>query len=114
MKISNIEEYKLEINNKEQIIQGIYILGKEVYQQIRFVVEMEHLEGWNPTRNDIQYLLDTVKHPNPKLDVEIDKLFGDRVDERWLYWQEEKIWMFSVFIFLFIIYYCIIQIDDNY
>lgn len=82
MKISNIEEYKLEINNKEQIIQGIYILGKEVYQQIRFVVEMEHLEGWNPTRNDIQYLLDTVKHPNPKLDVEIDKLFGDRVDER--------------------------------
>jgi len=53
-----------------------------VYQQIRFVVEMEHLEGWNPTRNDIQYLLDTVKHPDPKLDAEIDKLFWDRVDER--------------------------------
>lgn len=74
--------YQLDINDRKQTIQGVYISDKELYQQIRFVVEMEHLEGWNPTTKDIRYLLSSAKNPDPELDKEIDKLFGDQADEK--------------------------------
>lgn len=74
--------YSLKIDNKKQTIQDVYIPDKEQFQQIRFVVESEHLEGWNPTKKDIEYLLDEAINPDPKLDDEIDKVFGDQVDPR--------------------------------
>lgn len=77
-----IDGYELEINNKEQTIQGVYIPDKGLFQQVRFVVESEHLEGWNPKTKDIKYLLNTLNHPDSELDDEIDKLFGDQVDAK--------------------------------
>lgn len=82
LKILQPNEYELEIDDKEQTIQDVYIPDKELYQQIRFVVEMEHLEGWNPNKQDIEYLVNSAQHPDPKLDNEIDKLFGDQVDAK--------------------------------
>lgn len=37
--------YSLKINDHSQMIQGIHIEDPEIYEQIRFVVESEHLEG---------------------------------------------------------------------
>lgn len=74
--------YILKINDKEQTIQGVYISDKETYQQIKFVVQMEHLEGWNPTSDDIKYLLHNANHPDPEIDDQLDDIFGDQLDAR--------------------------------
>lgn len=59
--------YKLNIDDTRQTIQGIVIPDKEMYQQIRFVIENNHLEGWKPEKEDVEYLLKNAMHPDPKL-----------------------------------------------
>ena len=56
--------YSLKINDTNQMIQGIYIEDPEMYEQIRFVVESEHLEGWQPDEEDILMLLDEAINPS--------------------------------------------------
>lgn len=68
---------KLKIDNQHQTIQGIYIPSKESFQQIRFVVENNHLEGWNPSPDDIEHLLKTVTNPDLKIVKEYQNIFGD-------------------------------------
>lgn len=72
----------LKFNDQDQKIQDVYIADPTTYQNIKFVVKMEHLEGWNPTAKDIEYLLDQANNPDSKLDDLIDKEFGDQVDKR--------------------------------
>lgn len=72
--------YQLVINDDKQTIQNVYIPNQNIYYNIRAVVEAEHLEGWNPTKQDIQYLLDQANHPDPDLMREYQSLFGDNHD----------------------------------
>lgn len=72
--------YTLEIDDKKQTIQGVYIPDPAMYHNIRTAVEVEHLEGWNPTRKDIKYLLDSAINPDPKLTQRYDKIFGETDD----------------------------------
>lgn len=68
--------YQLEINDHNQTIQGVQIADKELYQQIRFVVENNHLEGWQPTKEDIEYLVNVAVNPDPQLLKEYHQIFG--------------------------------------
>lgn len=74
------QPYILDINDQKQSIQGVYIPDKETYQQIRGVVEASHLEGWQPTKKDIQYLLDEALNPDPELEKRYEEIFGDQND----------------------------------
>ena len=69
--------YKLEIDDKNQIIQGVYIPDIENYYAIRTVVEIEHLEGWNPTNTDIRYLHKQALDPDPSLVKEVDDVLKE-------------------------------------
>ncbi len=69
--------YSLKINDTNQMIQGIYIEDPEMYEQIRFVVESEHLEGWQPEEEDILMLLDEAINPSKGIKAEIDRIWGE-------------------------------------
>lgn len=70
----------LKIDDTNQIIQGVHIADKEIFQQIRFVVVNNHLEGWMPTSNDVKSLLNEAQNTNSDLDKEYDKIFGEKND----------------------------------
>lgn len=72
--------YSLKINDTNQMIQGIYIEDPEMYEQIRFVVESEHLEGWQPDEEDILMLLDEAINPSKEIKTEIDRIWGEEND----------------------------------
>ncbi|QLL67938.1 hypothetical protein GTO82_03295 [Lactobacillus johnsonii] len=69
--------YSLKINDPNQMIQGIYIEDPEMYEQIRFVVESEHLEGWQPDEEDILILLNEAINPSKEIKAEIDRIWGE-------------------------------------
>ncbi|WP_278965484.1 helix-turn-helix domain-containing protein [Lactobacillus apis] len=69
------QPYILDINDETQTIQGVFIADKETYQQIRTVVKVNHLEGWNPTKSDIQELLDEAINPNPQVAERFEKIW---------------------------------------
>ncbi|MBD5429518.1 helix-turn-helix transcriptional regulator [Lactobacillus sp.] len=69
--------YQLQIEDDTQTIQGIVIPNLEIYQQIRFIIEAEHLEGWNPSPAEVNFLLTEALDPNPDLQVEIDDIWGE-------------------------------------
>lgn len=74
------DAYVLEINDPNQTIQDVYIEDKETYQQIRFIVESEHLEGWEPTTAEVEFLLAQALEPNLDLQNEVDQIWGDDHD----------------------------------
>lgn len=70
-----LSSYELTIDDEQQIIQGIVIPDKEMYQQIRFVIENNHLEGWQPSKKDVEWLLKNAVNPDPELIKEYKKIF---------------------------------------
>lgn len=70
--------YSLEINDNRQTIQGYYIPNKQEYFNLRTVVEAEHLEGWNPTKKDIEYIYHEITNPKPEYLKEYHELFGKK------------------------------------
>lgn len=70
------QPYILDINDETQTIQGVFIANKEIYQQIRTVVEVNHLEGWNPTESDIQELFDEAILPDPAVAERFEEIWG--------------------------------------
>lgn len=71
------ENYTLDIDDQKQIIQGVYIADKQEYFNMRAVVQAEHLEGWNPTKKDIEYVYKEITNPKPEYLKEYHKLFGE-------------------------------------
>ncbi|QTQ40509.1 helix-turn-helix domain-containing protein [Lactobacillus taiwanensis] len=69
--------YSLKINDSNQMIQGIYIEDPEIYEQVRFVIESEHLEGWQPDEEDVLRLLDEAINPSNELQTEINQIWGE-------------------------------------
>lgn len=51
------DKEQLEIDDQKQIIQGIRVFSPSIYKKIRFVVQNNHLEGWNPTKKEINDLV---------------------------------------------------------
>ena len=48
---------KLKIDDQTQMIQGIRISDPDLYKKIRFIVQNNHLEGWQPTEQEINDLV---------------------------------------------------------
>lgn len=67
----------IEINNQKQTIQGVHISNREIFQQIRFTVENNHLEGWNPSKEEIEYLLSKATQADSELEKEYQNIFGE-------------------------------------
>lgn len=61
------QEYSLEIDNENQTIQGVFISDKFLFQEMRGVIEASHLEGWNPTADDVQDILNSANNPDPAM-----------------------------------------------
>ena len=69
------KEYKLDINDEKQTIQGVYVSDKAMYLELRGVIEASHLEGWNPTKKDVEIVLDGVLNPDPEEVKEIMEIW---------------------------------------
>ena len=69
------KEYKLDINDEKQTIQGVYVSDKAMYLELRGVIEASHLEGWNPTKKDVESVLDGVLNPDPEEVKEIMEIW---------------------------------------
>ena len=48
----------LKIDNQKQTIQGVHISDPKKFADLRLIVRSEAFEGWKPTSDDIQFLLD--------------------------------------------------------
>ena len=66
-------QWKLEINSRQQTIQGVKITPKVVFQRLRFIVMNEYFEGWKPNHNDIKMLLRSNQKPNQLVKKTIHK-----------------------------------------
>lgn len=69
--------YILNINDHEQTIQGVFIADKETFQQMRAVIEANHLEGWNPAASDVQDLLNSANNPNPDMIKRFNEIWNE-------------------------------------
>ena len=69
------KEYKLDINDEKQTIQGVYVSDKAMYLELRGVIEASHLEGWNPTKKDVESVLDGVLNQDPEEVKEIMEIW---------------------------------------
>lgn len=74
--------YELKIDDKAQTIQGVHIPEEVVFDRIRFTVLSNHMEGWEPDKDDIENLVEHAYNPNPKYLKEYQELFGNKND--WL------------------------------
>ena len=65
---------KLKIDNQTQIIQGIRISDPDLYKKIRFIVQNNHLEGWQLTEQEINDLV----HDETDLSEDYYPIFGEK------------------------------------
>ncbi len=72
------QEYSLEIDNENQTIQGVFIRDKFLFQEMRGVIEASHLEGWNPTEDDVQNILNSVNNPDPAMTKRFKEIWNEK------------------------------------
>lgn len=65
---------KLKIDDQTQTIQGIRISDPDLYKKIRFIVQNNHLEGWQPTEQEINDLV----HDETDLGEDYYQIFGEK------------------------------------
>lgn len=66
------DKEQLQIDDQKQMIQGIRVFSPSLYKKVRFVVQNNHLEGWNPTEKEINDLV----HSKPDLNEDYYEIFG--------------------------------------
>lgn len=73
------DKEQLQIDDQKQMIQGIRVFSPSLYKKVRclykkvrFVVQNNHLEGWNPTEKEINDLV----HSKPDLSEDYYEIFG--------------------------------------
>lgn len=69
--------FSLEINDEQQLIQGVSIPDLTLYQSIKFAVKNNILEGWQPYREEIQELITFADSSQPGLEQRFKVIFGD-------------------------------------
>ena len=65
---------KLKIDDQAQTIQGMKISDPDLYKKIRFIVQNNHLEGWQPTEQEINDLV----HDETDLSEDYYPIFGEK------------------------------------
>ena len=71
------EQYSLIINDQEQSIQGVKIPDLTTYQNIKFTVKNNVMEGWQPSRSDIEELKVFAESSHPELEQKFKEIFGE-------------------------------------
>lgn len=66
---------ELEINNDRQTIQGVLIANTSDFLSLRAIVQAEHLEGFNPTKKDVEEIIKKSKQNDKDFDRLYRKLF---------------------------------------
>lgn len=66
---------ELEINNDRQTIQGVLIANTSDFLSLRAIMQAEHLEGFNPTKKDVEEIIKKSKQNDKDFDRLYRKLF---------------------------------------
>lgn len=66
---------ELEINNDQQTIQGVLIANTSDFLNLRAILQAEHLEGFNPTKEDVEEIIKKSKQKDKDFDRLYQKLF---------------------------------------
>ena len=66
------DKEQLQIDDQKQMIQGLRVFSPSLYKKVCFVVQNNHLEGWNPTEKEINDLV----HSKPDLSEDYYEIFG--------------------------------------
>ena len=66
---------ELEINNDRQTIQGVLIANTSDFLSLRAIIQAEHLEGFNPTKKDVEEIIKKSKQNDKDFDRLYRKLF---------------------------------------
>lgn len=72
--------FHLQKDDRQLTIQRVQFSSLATYQQVRFAVESNVLEGWEPTAKEVRILRETAEHPDDEMIAEIEQLFGDEND----------------------------------
>ena len=71
------DQYSLTIDDQAQTIQGVKIPDPATYQNIKFTVKSNVMEGWQPSRTDIEELKAFAGTSHPELGQKFKDIFGD-------------------------------------
>ena len=80
--LDQIQAFPFELHTDDDAltIQRVQFSTAAVYQQVRFAVESNVLEGWKPTTMEIMLLKAAAERPDDEILTEIERLFGDEND----------------------------------
>ena len=67
--------FKLEINNEKHTIQGVKI-PDDMFLDVKASVRYNAMEGWKPTKQDINYLVERLQSDDPIIEKEMKNLWG--------------------------------------
>lgn len=68
------EEFKLEIDDEKHIIQGVKI-PDDMFLDVKASVRYNVMEGWKPTKKDINYLVERLQSDDPIVEKEMKDLW---------------------------------------
>lgn len=66
--------WTLDINNQDQTIQGVHIKNKKTFKIIKSTITVECIEGWKPTKTDVEEVVNHYYHPLPKIDIVLNQM----------------------------------------
>lgn len=66
---------ELEINSDKQTIQGVLIANTSDFLSLRAILQAEYLEGFNPTKEDVEEIIKKSKQKDKDFDQLYHKLF---------------------------------------
>lgn len=69
---------ELEINSKQQTIQGVLFADTSDFLSLRAILQAEHLEGFNPTKEDVEEIIKKSKQEDEDFDRLYQKLFREK------------------------------------
>ena len=68
---------ELEINSDKQTIQGVLIANTSDFLSLRAILQAEHLEGFNPTKEDVEEIIKKSKQKDKDFNRLYQKLFRE-------------------------------------
>lgn len=75
MQILAPKKFQLDIDEDKKTIQGVKI-PENLFVDMKDIVKYSVMEGWEPTREEITYLLERSKYEDPLLIKELNDIWG--------------------------------------
>ncbi len=71
-------DFHLHTDDDQLTIQHVQFQTPSSYQQVRFAVESNVLEGWEPTTTEVRRLKESAENPDDEILMEIEQLLAER------------------------------------